>query len=254
MVSLARKLAPMANRLSPGKHKATTLIVANQRTKDAIDFLDHPNIIELVENGVDIELFKNHIPERKTDSDRFRLVYMGRLPRLKALDVTLKAVARAHAQGVNIQFDILGDGSERKGLEALAVRLGIDEHVRFHGFLSQDRCVDILHNSDALVLNSLRECGGAVVLEAMSIGLPVIAADWGGPADYVDASCGILVSPVPRESFAERLADAFVALAGDAGLRRKMGAAGAQKIRDQFDWNKKIDTMLEIYADAMKAR
>lgn len=251
MVKLARKLAPAVNRISPGKHKADVLLVANDRTRAALGFLEHPNIIDLVENGVDLRLFEHRPDRARGTKGALRLVYMGRMPRLKALDITLQAIAKAREAGVDITFDILGDGSQRRQLETLTAKLGLSPHVRFHGFLPQDKCAEFLRVSDALVLNSLRECGGAVVLEAMSVGLPVIVSDWGGPADYVDPSCGVLVHPVPRKSFADRLADAMVLLANDVELREKMGAAGIEKVRTQFDWNRKVDIMLEIYAGAV---
>ena len=53
----------------------------------------------------------------------------------------------------------------------------------------------LLRNSDIMVLPSMRECGGAVVLEAMASGVPVIAAKWGGPADYISEGTGILIPP-----------------------------------------------------------
>lgn len=250
-VDLVRKLAPLVNRLSPGKHRARTLLVANQRTREAIHFLNHGNIVELVENGVDRQLFPDRSPGAGRNEPGLRLAYMGRLPRWKALDMTLRAVAQAVARGQDVRFDIMGDGSERLELEELAAELGLGERVRFHGFLPQERCAEILRTSDALILNSLYECGGAVVLEAMSIGLPVIAADWGGPADYIDDSCGILVHPLPRPSFIDRLSDAIGLLAGDVELRRQMGDAGIAKIRSQFDWEKKVDRMLDIYTEAV---
>ena len=248
MVRLVRKLAPAVNRLSPGKHHAKVLLVANDRTREAIRFLNHPNIIELVENGVDLQLFDHSSDRPDGTPGRLRLVYMGRMPRLKALDITLKAIASARRQGADVTFDILGDGTRRRSLEKLTRDLGLEDHVRFHGFLPQEKCAEFLRVSDALILNSLRECGGAVVLEAMSAGLPVIVSDWGGPADYVDPSCGVLVHPVPRKSFADRLAEAMLLLANDVELRRKMSTAGVEKVRTHFDWNRKVDTILDVYA------
>lgn len=254
MLNLTRKLAPAINRLSPGKHHARALIVANQRTRDALDFLPHAHVIELVENGVDLELFEHRRTTKPSQPGRLQLVYMGRLPDWKALDITLHAISKARTSGADITLDILGDGSQRRRLEKLILQLDLDQHVRFQGFLPQEKCAEFLRVSDALILNSLRECGGAVVLEAMSVGLPVIVSDWGGPADYVDPSCGMLVHPVPRQSFADRLADAMVRLANDIDLRTRMGDAGVQKVRAQFDWNKKVDMMLGIYADALSGK
>ncbi len=101
--------------------------------------------------------------------------------------------------------------------------LGLNGAVRFHGFRPQAECAEILQRADALILNSLYECGGAVVLEAMSMGLPVIGPDWGGPADYLDETCGILVHPCPRETYAARIAEAIGELAADPERRVQMG-------------------------------
>ena len=91
------------------------------------------------------------------------------------------------------------------------------------------------------------ECGGAVVLEAMAAGLPVIATAWGGPLDYLDDSCGILVRPDSREALVSGFADAIVRLARSAPLRDQMGQAGYGRIHQHFDWQRKIDRMLELY-------
>ena len=252
-IRVARALAWGLNRMSPGKRKATTLLVANERTRQSLPFPKHPNIIDLVENGVDLATWKRPVrnPETERPADApFRLIFMGRLIALKMVDLTLEAVAATRGAGIAVEFDILGDGPERSRLEARAAAPDLAGSVRFHGFLPQADCADHLADADALVLNSVRECGGAVVLEAMSMGVPVIGADWGGPADYLDSSCGILVSPVPRETFADRLTQAIIRLASDQPLRRQMGEAGIRKVRTEYDWEKKVDRMLDIYSAA----
>jgi glycosyltransferase involved in cell wall biosynthesis len=85
----------------------------------------------------------------------------------------------------------------------------------------------------------------------MSLGLPVIGSDWGGPADYLDPSCGILVPPMPRTQFALRLGAAILRLANDPDLCQRMGAAGAQKVRTTYNWENKVDRMIEIYKEAL---
>lgn len=252
-VGIARVLARGLNRIVPGKRKAAVLLVANDRTRRALPFPDHPRVLTLVENGVDLATWAappRNAAERAPEAP-FRLVFMGRLVGWKAVDVTLEAIATARGQGVAVEIEILGDGPERARLEARAAAPDLAGAVRFPGFLPQADCAARLAAADALILNSVWECGGAVVLEAMAMGLPVIGADWGGPADYLDESCGILVPPVPRDGFAGRLADAILRLAADPALCRKMGAAGAAKVRDEYDWEKKIDRMLGIYIEAI---
>ncbi|MCL4189363.1 MAG: glycosyltransferase family 4 protein [Rhodobacteraceae bacterium] len=251
-VGLARGLAVALNRLLPGKRRAAALLVANPRTRAALPVAGHARVIEMVENGVDLSTFAppEGRPPRLPDAP-FRLVFMGRLVALKGLDFGLRALAMARAAGADIGLDILGDGDDRARLEAIAAAEGVAGAVRFLGFLPQDGCAAVLAGADALILPSLQECGGAVVLEAMAMGLPVIASDWGGPADYLDRGCGLLVHPVPRDSFAARLAEAMLALWRDPAAARSMGAAGARKVRAEFDWERKADRMLELYRDLL---
>jgi hypothetical protein len=92
-----------------------------------------------------------------------------------------------------------------------------------------------------------------VVLEAMAAGLPVIAAAWGGPTDYLDESCGILIEPSDRESFIGEFAVAMERLAGSFELRKQLGEAGRRRAAEFYDWQKKGEQILSIYERAAKS-
>lgn len=248
-VPIARQFAKLANHLSPGKKKAAVLLVANDRTRAALP-VENPNTLTLVENGVDLTTWTAPHRTAPSGDGPCRLVFMGRLVDWKAVDLTLEALAIARTRGADVTLDILGDGAEREALEAATKRLGLENAVTFHGFRPQPECAAMLAASDALILNSLYECGGAVVLEAMAMGLPVIASEWGGPADYLDPETGILVPPNPRQDFTARLAAEINRLASDRGLRTRLGTAGAIKVRHEFDWAQKIGRIVDIYAKA----
>ncbi len=252
-VALGRPLAGLVNRLIPGKRRAALLLVANERTRRALPVNGRP-VVDLVENGVDFTLWPDPGPKAPR-SGPLRLVFMGRLVPLKAVDVTLHALARVlaeHGAGA-ATLDILGDGPERPALESLTDALGLRSSVRFHGFLPQSVCAGHLAQADALILASLHECGGAVVLEAMAMGLAVIASDWGGPAEYLDETCGIRVAPAPRDGFADRLAAAIARLAADPALTMAMGTAGAVRARAGYDWEHKIEVIETLYLKALRA-
>src|SRR5205085_7085741 len=110
-------------------------------------------------------------------------VYVGRLVDWKRVDLLIHACAKLSGR-LNFNLDVVGDGPLRAALEEQVRHSSLTGHVRFHGRLPQATAADTLRKADALVLPSMRECGGAVVLEAMASGVPVIAANWGGPADY----------------------------------------------------------------------
>jgi glycosyltransferase involved in cell wall biosynthesis len=253
-VTIGRPLAGLINRIIPGKRRAAMLLVANDRTAKALPMHTVP-VIELVENAVDFGLWSS-TSRMAHKEGAFRLVYMGRLYALKGLDITIDALAEARTRlpEIELSMDILGDGPELEALQAQVERLGLADVVRFPGFLPQSECAQYLANGDALILGSLRECGGAVVLEAMAMGLAVIASDWGGPADYLDDTCGILVHPAPRNSFAKRQADAIVGLATDPERTKALGKVGAERVRSIYDWQGKIDQIEALYLQALSRK
>lgn len=251
---LARRAANVMNRLMPGKRKAALLLVANQRTLQALpSCLLGVRTEVLVENGVNLSLWKD-VPrtQARAATDTTHFVFLGRLIALKAVDLLLHAFAQA-AQHAPMSLAIVGDGVERQKLERLAADLGLlgdarqAGKVHFAGWLPQEACAALLQEADALVLPSLHECGGAVVLEAMAMAMPVIATNWGGPADYLDSCCGILVDPTSKDGFVAGLSDALQALAKQPDLRTAMGRIGRQKVIDHFDWEVKVDRIVEAY-------
>jgi len=243
---VGRWVAGCANRWIPGKLRAEVLLVANERTRQALPRRVRGRVLELVENGVDLSLWQP-ADWRSVNGTPVRFVFLGRLVEFKAVDLLLEAFARV-AHGHNTVLDIIGSGPEQRKLEALAQRMGVASAVRFHGWLTQAEAGARLRLADVFVLPSLRDCGGAVVLEAMAVGIPVIATEWGGPADYLDSTCGILVPPTSRESLVAGLAEAMAELAVNPERRRALGEAGRARVIRQFDWERKIDRILEIYA------
>ena len=256
--SFGRKVSHWINLLIPGKRKAAVLLVANTRTRKALPKTCGGEVVQLVENGVDTSIwnFSTHDLDKNCDS-LTRYVFVGRLVNWKAVDLLLLAFKSA-AERAHISLTIIGDGKEREALEQLAQDLGVfgDEanqpgKVHFAGWLEQGECAKQLQQHDAMILPSLQECGGAVVLEAMCMSLPVIATNWGGPSDYLDPSCGILVDPSSRKGFLDGLAEAMIKLSLNPELRKTMGKAGQEKVVQKFTWDAKVDTMLEIYHKAI---
>jgi glycosyltransferase involved in cell wall biosynthesis len=77
--------------------------------------------------------------------------------------------------------------------------------------------------------------------------LPVIATKWGGPLDYLDDDCGILIEPNSPDTFVNQLAQSIIKLSKSPELRQIIGEKGHQKVINEFDWQKKAERMIEIY-------
>jgi glycosyltransferase involved in cell wall biosynthesis len=237
--------------LVPGKREAAMLLVSNERTRLGLPKGVRGRVVELVENGVELDIW--HPKERyRGAGEPTRFIYLGRLVGWKAVDLLIRAFARA-VERADATLTIIGDGNTRAELEQLAGSLGLGPRIEFAGWRPQPDAARMLQEADAFILPSLYECGGAVVLEAMATGLPVIATRWGGPADYVDAECGILVDPTSPEAFIAGLADAMVRLAQSPDLRRQMGQAGRRRAESLFNWDAKVDALLDIF-DSLEPR
>jgi len=263
LLRLGRLSGALLNRAMPGKRRAALLLVANERTRRALPRGVSANVVELVENGVDLTLWQPAGPRgvvTAVTADVTTFVFLGRLVDWKAVDLLLHAFQRA-ARLSSVRLWVIGDGVERPRLEALASELGViaasEEAitgVHFFGWMAQTACATRLQAADCLVLPSLLECGGAVVLEAMSLERPVIATAWGGPLDYLDDSCGILVEPQDRDQLISGLADAMVRLAQSPEERARLGRNGREKVLRDYDWEVKVDTAMRLYRQARATR
>ena len=250
--------SPLAYR---GKARARVLLVANERTRDGLPAPLRPVARVLPENGVDLDLWQEGHPTNRDDAGEriCRFVFIGRLVRWKNVDVLIEAFRLAQTRAV-MSLTIVGNGEQEETLRRQATRsgdtagsIGLAGSVHFTGWLPSRRCAEVMKQSDCLVLPSVWECGGAVVLEALACGLPVLASEWGGPADYLDETCGVLIPPSPRGDFAKRLADRMVTLAGAPHERKRLGRAGREKVEQTYSWRAKANTMRSIYEATIKS-
>lgn len=256
-IALGRRASAQLNRLLPGKLRAAALLVANERTLQALPAGCRGQVLQIAENGVDLSLWRPI--GTRSDAACVHFVFMGRLVDWKAVDLLVRAFVQVSAEAP-VTLTVAGDGPERPALElacrdagVLAASAGASGKVWFAGWMSQADCALLLAGADVLVLPSLMECGGAVVLEAMASGKPVVATDWGGPPDYLDASCGILVRPDSSVSMVSQLSAAMLSLAQDGARRTAMGQAGRARVEREFDWDVKVDQVCALYRRLLAA-
>ena len=253
--NVGRFFGRLLNRVFPGKRLATAVLVANERTRQALPAGLTGVVQVMPENGVDLSLFRRPEPAGPGESERLltTFVFMGRLISLKGVDMLLTAFSRARHHHP-IDLIILGDGPSGNEWRQQAEQLGIlgatpgqEGKVYFAGWQTQAHCAAQLRSCDALVLPSLRECGGAVVLEAMACGLPVIATAWGGPLDYLDDETGILVPATSRDAMIDGLTSGLIRLSDSRELRERLGAAARRRVESDFDWDRKVVEILKFF-------
>lgn len=249
---LAQVLSAVSHRVVPGKLQANALVVANQRTEDALPAGIRGKVYHVVESGVDLAIWKPCPLIERSPDKAIRFVYAGRFVDWKGVQFLVEAFVQI-TKKTSAVLDLIGDGELRPIIEAQVQQAGVQDQVCFHGWMAREESSEVIRQCDVFVMPSLRECGGTAILEAMSIGLPVIVTNWCGPAQYVTPECGFRVDPNSHEEFVSGLADAMFALSESPNLRRRMGEAGQQRVKTEyFDWDSKADRMLEIFEEVVQ--
>ena len=172
------------------------------------------------------------------------LITVARLVAWKGVDRILHVVATLP----NVRLVVVGDGPERKSLMATAEDLQIQERVIFTGQLQRNEVEAYMRAADVFVLNSTYEGLPHVVLEAMAIGLPVIATDVGGTGEVaLHGTTGLLIPPNDDEAL--RLA--ICRMLELPEMRQRFIQAGQRLVETQFCWAKLVDATDTLLANAI---
>jgi glycosyltransferase involved in cell wall biosynthesis len=196
--------------------------------------------LAIIPFGVKIPEFKSAYLDKK----QIKLIYIKVHAPRYGPDILVKAIYALIQQGMDISLTMAGSGEMTEDLKKMTEKLNMAARVSFVGFVDNRQIPSLLAEHDIMVMPSLEESFGVAALEAASVGLPVIASDIGGVPEVVkDSETGILVKPGDIEN----LTAAIKKLAGDAELRKRMGTAGREFVRTNYDWEKNLDQMIDLY-------
>ena len=209
--------------------------------------------VENIPKGVDSILFSPEGPSRRADVGAAGPVVLcaSRLVPIKNVALFVDAMAVVHRARPDVRAVIAGDGPLESAVKQRALALGLGEVIRFAGYVDQRELPQWYRAADVFVLSSDFDNSPNVVLEAMATGLPVVATDVGGVADYLAAPHGGTL--VPRAD-ASSMGAAVVALLEDDDRRREAGAFNRQRATTKFSWRTSAEDLLAAYRHAMAAR
>ena len=184
-------------------------------------------------------------PDGSDPSRPVRLLGVARLVPKKGVEVLLQALAALPPE-VHWRYDHIGDGPLREKLAAAAQRLGLAEHITWHGALPQEEVIAAYRAADLFVLASRIAADGDrdglpnVLLEAGAVELAVVASKITGVSELVeDGLNGRLVPPDDPAA----LAAALAALIRDPAARLRLGRAGRRRVLEQFATEPGIDRL-----------
>lgn len=176
------------------------------------------------------------------------VTFVGRLDSVKGVPLLVEAFAKLRTAHPEARLSIIGDGPERAACEARVAALGMGEVTTFHGYKASHEVAEMLRHSDMLVLPSFAEGVPVVLMEAMASGIPVVASGVAGVGELVENGVsGFTVPPGDVDTLAARIG----ALLADPELRARMGAAGRAKVKAEFDLEKEVAWLSDIFEGAL---
>jgi colanic acid/amylovoran biosynthesis glycosyltransferase len=217
--------------------------VSEAMVKDIGELGLDPAKAMVIRPAVEPEFFRPAALPRPNDGI-FSVVTVGTLIWSKGHEWALRAIRRIADRGINVRFDIIGDGPDRQRVFYTLADLGLQKQVRCHGRQASHEVLRRLQQADVFLLSSLSEGISNAALEAMACGLPVVTTECGGMSEAVTDGVEGFVVPV-RD--AEAIAAALMRLAGDAALRQRMGQAARTRVEREFRLSRQISQWLELF-------
>jgi len=226
--------------------RADALISDGWTAKELPGMVARP--VDDVLKGVDVDTFRPDGPdvrgEQNLDGKKV-VLSVTRLVPIKNLPMMLEAVARVRCSVQNVVLVLVGEGPQQPVLIERARALGLEQAVRFVGYVPQDRTADWYRSADIFALSSDFDNSPNVVLEAMASGLPIVATDVGGLREYVNPPVnGLLTSRGDAGAFASALA----AFLNDPARARSTGEHNRRDAVTRFSWAVSASRMRDVYA------
>ena len=229
--------------------RASRVFVRTSETREMIPARYLSKTRLLLETAVDPETIPSAPPERVNGD--LRIVSVGRLITSKFNPLMLEALADFKARWDRpFHVTIIGEGPERRRLEALRDELGLSE-VHFVGKKTSEEVFAALRASDIYFSTTMKEGGTWAFFEAIANRLPIVCLKVNGPDMIVGDGCGIKVHPYGHRSARDGLADGLLRLAREPALRAHLAEQALAHVERNFTWNRVMAAIEAAYADAL---
>jgi len=237
-----------AYKLLPGYHatrrNAAAILIGSSETWRQMPRCYHRRCIYVPENAIDPARFTKRRTRRT--SKPVRAAFVGRLVPLKGADMLIEAAAPLLRDG-SLTLELIGDGPQMADLRELARRESVQHAATFAGWVNHTELQDRLIDADLFTFPSIREFGGAVVLEAMAVGLVPIVMNYGGPGELVTEQTGFRIPMGTRREIIKRLRALLTRLVEDPRQIDAKSQPAILRARGQFTWDAKAAQTVLAY-------
>jgi glycosyltransferase involved in cell wall biosynthesis len=250
-----------------GQRRARAILLCNREAAEAVPARLRDKVQLFPVNGIsadDLEIFAEgnglggpggQTPPGRSGSSAgiFEVLSAGKLLSLKGHALAIRAFEPFAKRHSDVTLTIVGDGPERPRLEDLIRKLGIEKQVRLERWAPRSDLLARMRRCDTFLFPSLRDGGGAVVVEAMAAGRPIICMNLAGPGMHVTDECGFKIPARSPDESIELMAQALEQLYENRELRSRMGQAAQARAQQSYSWDHLGERLLRIYEEALGA-
>ena len=137
-------------------------------------------------------VFQKNI-NKQSSEELFNMCFAGVFEHRKGINIILEIIKKLKENNQKFLFNFFGEGPEKKYMQNFIKKENLHNYTKFFGKISRERIYEEMSKNDIFLFPSLRDSGGFVLFEAMSVGLPSIVLNIGGPSDIIDKTCGIII-------------------------------------------------------------
>lgn len=250
------------NLLDLGKKNAPYLIEKILCTKLKYDaeisvngkFLEYKNVNKpsVIPNGVDIEKFEEASGKYISQKDKkiFKILFVGRLDKVKGVDILIKSVKNIEQElkNRNVRISLVGYGYEEEKFRSLASSLALDNLIEFKGKLLGKNLLKEYATADLFILPSRSEGQPLTLLEAWAAKLPVIVTNVGDNELFVKNSInGWIIPPQDVNALSKKILEAV-----KNPRLEEFGTAGFDLVKEKYSWDNAANKTYEVYKQVLK--
>lgn len=228
--------------------RSAVILATNQETINVLTEAGAKNVRPFLDTGLPSDTIPEVMPPRP-NNDVFTMIWAGRLWPRKALTLGLDALAIVKKK-IDVRLLVAGEGESREEWEEHGRKIGVDDCVKYLGWVPHAQMNELYRSSDAFLFTSLRDSFGGVTLEAMGQALPVVALDHQGVAAMIPDDAALKVPVTNPAETVEKLAEAMLQLAKSPSLRESMRER-AWRFAQQNTWHARAEEMSRLYEQCL---
>lgn len=236
-----------------GQRRAKAILVCNPEAFNALPGRWQDKALMFSVNGISADDLSK-FPRNSHSSSTFQVLSAGKLIPIKGFQLGIDTFTAFAAKHPEARFTIVGDGPDLQQLESMVRRSGLADNVKFAGWIPREELLAKMASADVFLFPALRDGGGEVVVEAMSMGKPVVCLELGGPAMHITDEIGIKIAATSPKRSVQGMADALERLYLDRELRDTMGRAARERAMDIYHWDRAGERLADIYQQTISAR